>query len=255
MIIGGFKKAFKYVLLIICFAFILVGFTGCQYKGYSGKRVDLFTAAVNSILWNHGYSFLSDRITSPELKIIEEDEYGRTLFTYYERWYSNLTFSSLIISQGNLDGEVYYYEDCNFLIKQQERYTSNLLPFSQEEIEYLKDLNDWGKEVDFQKCVKKKIDKRKQSLPVDKKIIVDKVVVQFNLTDKRYSSYADYYTSDIKGNYIIYGSAERYSENEYIFFAAMLTPDNEIIDWFVPADPYNYQEEFKIFKDKNGWSN
>ena len=252
MIADSFKKAFKYVLIIIFSVIVLLGFTGCQYKGYSGKRVDLYTVAVNSILWNNGYSYLTERVTDPKIEVIEEDEFGRTLFTYYEKYYSEITFSSLIISQGSIEGEVYYYEDCNLLVKQQEPYSKQLEKFSSDEINYLKAVNDWGETLDLNKCVKKKIDKHKQSIPVDEKIFSDKAASHFNFIDKSFYLQLDYLTCDANNNYVVYGV---FSGEEDIFFAAMLTPDNEIIDCFIPTDPYNYQSEFKDFKAKNGWSN
>lgn len=255
MTVVGFKNSLKHIAAAIaCLAFVLMLFTGCGYKGYSGKNVDLYTVAVNSVLWNNGYSYSTERVIDPQIEIIETDEFGRTLFTYYEQYYSGggLSFSALIVAQGVVDGVAYYYEDCNFLIKEQAVHTSDLHDFSEEEKEYLKDLNDWGKTVDFQSCTQKKTDKNKQSIPVDDKIIICAAIDEFNLSDKPTNVFVDCLTYDSCGNCIVYGMIRVY-ESDSVYFGAYINTDGEIVDWLVPQDLYNYQNELKNFKKKNGW--
>ena len=244
----------KRFALIICLAVLLTALAGCAYKGYSGKRTDLYTVAVNSLLWNNGYSYKTERVTDPQIEIVETDEFGRTLFTYYEKYYAgaNLSFSALIIAQCSLDGYVYYYEDSNYLIKAQELYSNELQGFSKEEIDDIKILNDWDKAVDLQKCVKKKISKSKQVIPVNSQTIIEKAVAEFNLNETNYNINLDCLTGDDNGNFIVYGSIIKSDEN--IHFAALIKTDSENIDWFIPENPYNYQDEFKAFKESNGWS-
>ena len=245
----------KRFALIICLAVLLTALAGCAYKGYSGKRTDLYTVAVNSLLWNNGYSYKTERVTDPQIEIVETDEFGRTLFTYYEKYYAGakLSFSALIIAQCSLDGYVYYYEDSNYLIKAQELYSNELQGFTKEEIDDLKILNDWDKAVDLQKCVKKKISKSKQAMPVNSQTIIEKAVTEFNLNETKYNINLDYLTGDDNDNFIVYGSIIK-SDDVNIHFAALIKTDGENIDWFVPDNQYNYQDEFKIFKESNGWS-
>ena len=72
------KKLSALVLLLVLTLLIL---TGC-YSGYSGEHTDLYTVAINSILWTFGHSFGADFPMNSEIEIIEQDQYGRTLFTY-----------------------------------------------------------------------------------------------------------------------------------------------------------------------------
>ena len=61
------------------------------------------------------------------------------MFTYYEKYYkgADVSFSTLIICQYSNEEEVYYYEDINYIVKEQALYSPNLNEFSDEEIEYL----------------------------------------------------------------------------------------------------------------------
>lgn len=254
MLRDNLKKILRIFTAISCLVIVLAAVAGCGYKGYSGQRTDLYTVAVNSILWNNGYSYQTERLTDPKIEIIETDEFGRTLFTYYEKYYdgAKLSFSALIISQCSLNGYVYYYEDNNYAIKAQETYSKELQNFTEEEIADLKLLNDWDKAVDLQKCIKKKISKSKQSIPESSQNIVEKAVNEFNLAGTNYNIYADYLTDDVNGNFIVYGSIICFDERD-IYFAALIKADGESIDWFVPENPYSYQTEFKSFKENGDW--
>ncbi len=254
MLIVKLKNKLWVFTVISCFVLALSMFVGCDYKGYSGKRTDLYTVAVNSVLWNNGYSYQTERVTDPQIEIIDTDEFGRTLFTYYEKYYAGakLSFSALMISQGSLDGYVYFYEDSNYLIKEQELYSKELKNFTKEEIDYLKSLNDWNKVIDLQKCTKKKINKNKQDIPVNSQNIVEKTIAEFNLVGAKYNINLDYLTNDDNGNFIVYGLIICFDEKD-IYFAAMVKKNGDSINWFVPENLYNYQIEFKNFKRDNSW--
>ena len=149
----------KIRLLLLLLMFTLLFLTGCTYKGYSGDNSDLYTVAINSVLWNNGHSFSADQYANPQIEIIEEDAYGRTMFMYYEKYYAgaDMSFSALIICQSSNGNEVLYYENVNYIIKEQALYTQNLTEFENEEIEQLKAANDWNKEIDLDKCIRKEI--------------------------------------------------------------------------------------------------
>lgn len=255
MIKSKCKKAIKIFAGFFCADFLMI-LTGCVscYKGYSGNNPDLYTVAINSVLWNKGNSDLADKFCDSEIKVLEEDEFGRILYTYYEDYYSGggISFSSLIVSQYSVDGYVYYYEDCNYVIKEQERYAPKLEEFSPEEIDNLKKANDWDKELDLSKCVKKQIVRNKQGIPADTKAIERKVLERFNLKNSLINMH--YLTGDTNGNFILYGVVRPYDkQNDY--FVAFADSDGNILDWLVPQNMFAYQEELKTFKLKNGWIN
>ncbi len=99
----------KKLLLMVMLIFTIC-LTSCNYKGYSGNHSDLFSAATNSVLYLNGYSWKADYKCDPRIEIIEEDNYGRILFSYYEKYYkgANISFSSLIICQGSNAEEVFF---------------------------------------------------------------------------------------------------------------------------------------------------
>ena len=49
------KKPIICCVSAMCVLVLLFSFSGCIYKGYSGKRQDLYTVAINSVLWNLGH--------------------------------------------------------------------------------------------------------------------------------------------------------------------------------------------------------
>ena len=246
------------IAVMLCLTLIIMLFSGCGYKGYSGKDTDLFTEAVNSVLWNVGHSSGADRFKDSEIKVIEKDGYGRTLYTYYEKYYvgTELSFTALLIAQHSSDGFVYYYEDCNFIIKEQERYSSETVNFTQEEISKLKTENDWDSEINLEKCIKKEISKTKQKIPYNGQTITDKAAEKFNLVEREYQSQLYHLTTDYGDNFIAYGAIRsRYENDSYIYFVVLINSSNNEIKFLVPENVYDYRQELINFKAENGWTN
>lgn len=244
-------KRIKFMILLI---FIMI-LTSCGHSGYSGDHSDLYSVAVNSVLWLNGYSWESDYECNPQIEIIEEDNFGRTLFTYYEKYYkgANFSFSALIICQHSNEKEVFYYEDVNYIVKEQTLYSQNIEKFNDDDIEYLKLINDWNKEINYEKCVRKEILNSKQKIPNEKEIqnlIIDK----FELVNGEYSLFIDYLTSNMHDSkYIVYGYIRK-NEHEGICFIG-LVENSEVVKMniFVPSNVYNYKDEFIEFKEVNDW--
>lgn len=242
------KRCLLTIILAVCSVLIFIPFTGCAFKGYSGEYPDLYTVAINSILWNWGHIQQLEGTAQPIIGILEKDDYGRTLYVYYE---GSGAETNLVISQYSEEDYVYYYEDFNFLQKDNRSAQEG---FSQEEVDNLKSLNDWGKEIDLKKCVKKQITRKKQSIPCDEKIIEEKAVQKFNEKGERYNINTKYLTSDNLGNFLVYGYIWLKDEsNIHIFFVMFIDADCERFDFFVPSERYSYQEELKNFKVENGW--
>ncbi len=245
-----------YIFILICFVIIGLVFNGCTYKEYKGEYPDLYTVAINSILWNNGHSYGADKAVDSNIEVIETDEYGRILFSYYEKYYAGarLSFSALIVMQYSSEDFVYYYEDENYLICEQELFATELKVFTQENKDYLKSKNDWGKEINLKQCTKKNIEKTKQEIPCENKIIKENIVEHFELYGDSYNLFFDYLTSDAENNFIAYGSVIRV-EGEIYFALLVKTVESEIkkISFFVPSNLYEYGNEFIEFKNVNGW--
>ena len=79
------NDAMKRILLTVLAITMLFSVGGCSKKPYAGERADLYTVALNSLLWVSGVSWEGDKETDPIIEILEEDSHGRVLFTYREK--------------------------------------------------------------------------------------------------------------------------------------------------------------------------
>src|SRR5690554_6153268 len=100
-------KKMKYMLMIFMISLMLVSCTSTEYKG---EFPQLYSVATHSILGNLGYADHTDSI----ITIIEEDGFGRILFSYTEE---TTTYSILILQKSD-EVYSYYYEDYNFISKE-----------------------------------------------------------------------------------------------------------------------------------------
>ena len=244
----------KRIILMILLIFTAI-LTSCGYSGYSGKHLDLYSVAANSVLWLNGYSWGADYECDPSIEVIEEDSYGRTMFTYYEKYYKGayISFSALIICQDSNEKEVFFYEDINYIIKEQKIYTQNTKNFTDDEIAYLKLSNDWDEEINYDKCVRKDKAKAKQKLSSEKEI-QNLIINEFTLVNGEYSLFMDYLTSNIDGSkYILYGYIRK-TEQEGICFIGLVENSDDIkLNILVPSNVYDYKDEFIEFKKLNNW--
>ena len=253
------KKA-KFTLAVLLLVILSSCSLDCAYKEYSGEYTDLYTVAVNSVLWVNGYSWGADFKRAPQIEKIGEDNYGRAIFFYQEKHYkgSEISFSALIVCQASNDSEVFYYENECYIVKEQTNYSSKPDEvFSAEDIDYLKSINDWNKELDYEKCVKKTIIKNKPSMPYEKEI-EKRVMDEFNLNDEKCSVFMDYLTNNSDDSkFLIYGHIRmKIKGADDISFVGLAEKENDSIvklNVFVPSDVYDYKAEFMAFKQANNW--
>lgn len=245
----------KILLLSIVFIVLSLALTACAYRGYSGENVELYTVATNSVLWLNGHSWGADFVRDSEIEILDVDAYGRTLFTYHEQHYSgaDMAFSALIICQASNENEVFFYEDVNYIVKEQAEHTPTLEKFSQDEIDNLKILNDWGQAINLDKCVKKATTRNKPDIPCEEET-TNRIKEEFDLVGRRHALFMHYLTSDSSGaNYIIYGYIFR-SETDGIFFVGLIeNNDIQNMHFLCPENVYNYKAELIEFKEQHNW--
>lgn len=252
------QKLSALVLLLVLTLLIL---TGC-YSGYSGEHTDLYTVAINSLSWIFGHSFGADFAMDSEIEIIEQDQYGRTLFTYYEKYYvgGDISFSSLVICQSSNEQHAFYYEDVNFIVKEQEvDIPWPVNEFTNEEIEQLKLANDWNKPLNLEKCVKKELTTEKLDVPHEKKI--EKIIEeQFQLHERDKISVRYLTKSAVNDNYLIYGYLRGYADfhiNDFeVYFVGLVEIENNKIKdvhFLQPTNVFDYQTELMEFKKAHNW--
>ncbi len=243
----------------ICASIILVfalcsTLIGCVPFKYSGEHSDLYTVAINSLLWIGGFGMQADFPCDPEIEIIEIDECGRILFTYSEETYSD-TFASanVLILQATKGNLVYFYEDHNFIIERKKLYSDfSFGEFDEQEIADLKEKNDWNKELNLEKCIVKEVSFSKKDNPVDYGQL-ETIFCQYD----NYSSHVSrYFTEDEYGNFLIHSKVRFNTENEtrdYRYFVLLFKKDSSYAI-FEPQSLYNYQDELKQFKEANSWN-
>ncbi|MCL2253498.1 MAG: hypothetical protein FWC09_03565 [Lachnospiraceae bacterium] len=235
--------------LILYALLILILLSGCEGtstpKLYPGDYSDLYTVAINTMLdsWGAVGGWYSIRIN-----IIEQDAYGRVLFQYYESKVNHC----LIISQLTEEQFVYFYPDYNFISSSEDN-------FSMEQINELKERNDWNMDLNIDKCIRKEITILKE----EGNIIKDSKFEAFyyDLYDDEPSFIsANYFSKDDYGR-SIYTTRSRgkrtvtYSGDDIIIM--MFYPDgtyNKEVGYFELTELYNYQDELKQFKERNNWN-
>lgn len=242
------RKIMFFLCIFICFSF-----SSCfdDYV-YQGDYSALQTMAVNSILGVHGsYNDI--------VEIKENDIYGRTLF-YFEA--DNLAkytkISAYLIAQNYDEEYVYYYPDYNFIIPTAEELT-------EEKITELKNKNDWGVEMNMDRCIKKSIQLKKPYLDPTRSAVPERQLDKaFEIINRNeiYSYYAEtYLTSDSYERHIYMFAAhpegvpywDEWSRDAYaVLFDLMDSAENKI-HILKLSDCYNYQDELKAFKEENGW--
>ena len=166
-------KRFMIVILILSASLC---FSSCTlikrffYPDYAPEgKEDLYTVAVSNIFGCDGYVSNGEVTYDPTVMVIETDSYGRTLF-YYTEYYTTEFVTGYVIMQKSENGEAYYYQyDCYLPYSGALEHDDEKDPekakniFNKEEVDSLKQRNDWDKELDLSKCTKTKIVLRRDS--------------------------------------------------------------------------------------------
>lgn len=244
-------------ILLTALAFVMILLVaGCSRKPYAGERADLYTVALNSLLWVSGVSWEGDKEVDPTIEILEEDSYGRVLFTYRENNFGSvMSFCSLLIMQKTDAGFVYFYPDVNAVCLRSS-LGGESVSFSDETVDALKQQNDWEKEVDMEKCVKKEIGATPlESIKEGRENadIIYEVLSQYK-TPTKWTFYKG--MSDDHGRVIYHGWMVD-GEGRWECLAVLLAPDmtyDLTTCYFTPENRYDYHEELQAFKDLNHWN-
>jgi len=262
------KKIVSKVLAIVFAIIISFSFGSCNKKADVNDIDSLNKVAMNTLL---GYAD-----DYPSILVLEEDQYGRRLFLFEgvtktagDNWdYGALVTRALIVSQKTEGGYVYYYPDYCFIAWRYERVVAQnedemrsevyeTVPGA--EIERLKGLNDWGRPIDDSRCVKAEVTRRRRS---DYEELVPRAyLVRALHTKDPYARYGGiqwlyYLTSDEYDRHIYFFRTMDQDNNYTASYVVMFMPDGTFdsdAGIMEVTDLYNYQDELKGFKDRNGW--
>ena len=161
------KKILSLFLSCIILFTCSFGLSGCIFNRenpypYRGEYKELYTTAIYSIPDAEGYMHHGEGAYSSDIYVWEQDDYGRTLFSYYED-YGNQIFG-LVISQSYNETNVFFYPDINYALTiidseylyegaKDDHLKNKTEDFYLENKDKLKEANDWNKPLDKTKCV------------------------------------------------------------------------------------------------------
>ena len=281
----------KKTLALILAASILFGISGCFFRGenpypYKGEHKELYTTAIYSIPDAEGYMHHGEGAFTSDIHIWEQDEYGRTLFSYCED-YGNRVFA-LVICQGSDDEKVYFYPEANYVltlmdseysyVPTDEDYLKNRTEaFYLEAGEQLKAANDWNKPLDKSKCVSYAITDHKtfevDAHPLgeeqcDEILTAYREKMQIRSTEKRPYRYSSVLQVDTEGKILheIYGVHRNSYNSSALTIVLWVITDRDgyydmeegILVMYSRANgsdtSFVYDaEEILAFKNRNGW--
>ena len=146
------KKNKVFIIIIIALTLI---FSGCDdFSLYRGEHPELLVVATNSLIFAKIH-------TIDQIEILEEDNYGRTLFTFTGNSFEESEQLSVLICQKSDTNNSYYYEDINYQILQ------NHNELSEDTLRMLKEKNDWNKPL--------KEDELMKAVPILRKEVSDTI--------------------------------------------------------------------------------
>ena len=165
------KRGLIYTISLALILVLCLCLSSCIYLGYQGEDVDLFTTAANNVFAIYGSASNGEATFEPTIKVIEKDDYGRVLFFYNEigsrYWESHISYGMAFVIMQYSDSEraYYYLDECYIPYFTDLRGTDEVLASLDPSIlDELKERNDWGKEIDTDKCASSALSKYKEEL-------------------------------------------------------------------------------------------
>ncbi len=274
---NNLKKGFVFgiafsAIILLAFIVFFITFLLTPYKGYEGEKKALYTEAIFSLLGNRGYYSNGEQFYDPEIIIIEEDDYGRIMFSYVEN--NDISSYNYLIAQKLDDHYVYFYPDYNFISSEYDaQIDSEQAVFTPDEIYDLKTVNDWNLPLDESKMIHFEITDLKE---MPKSIVSNDIFETLlnalaqksnYLGDDTLYRYSEYFLTDDYGRtmYYVYGvgrdalgeGVSPDSVAQYFYTVIIIQPDgsydldNSIMEL---SSFQEYQNELYTFKTLNEWN-
>lgn len=232
------KKIFSIVALLCA---ILMCFSSCGLKNNMGQHMWCMIGAAHAVPGMFGSDTKGDHYA-----FIEKDSYGRVLFSYKNYCsLSDQNVTAYVICQKYDKKYVYFYEDICYLKGE----------ITEDQIEELKQLNDWDEEPDA-----KKMSRRQCNLSFDLFItdfseleylrLTAKVKKHFEWDDSQYIG-LNYDDSDYAGHelYIVVGMDDSGVKQKYF----CIINENYNIASLQITDENEALKLLPEFKQNNGW--
>ena len=240
----------KILLPLMCLLLFLNSCVSSIFE-YTGEYPELFTVAVSSILGARGYESVGRTYDPARIEVLEEDDFGRVLFSYWENTIeSHITGYSYIIMQKTNGGYVYYYPYYNFIFRD----------FPDNDIELFKSTNSWNQEMSDDSAFEGvKISRNKETGPIPWSHLFDtyyKIFPYSKLERRHVATTVEFLRADSYGRTIYFTSGFKDDGTE-IYIAILFKSDHgfDIESGVLEiTDPSNYQTELRLFMEANGWN-
>lgn len=249
-------KKTKLILSIIIVIFsLLVTSVGVKYYKEEREKNALKSQAIYNAFGYDGYAYDS-------VWIEETDDKGRILYGF--SGYNEATFSGLVhymVCQyiDYKHNYVYYYPINNiFTYRINEEFI-----FSSELSNNLKEKNDWNKEIDLSKCVKRKIDKYKENKfnrNEIESIFEEYVLFKYKQIDEKEINnnyYSKCWLLDVDKNGLeLYAYKLKNNEIPEQYVLALIMDSNDRSKYDIVEIFYNenYNQQIEDFKSYNNWT-
>lgn len=235
-------KKVKVVVCVLIVLLLCASLSACKSFQYYGAYRDLYTVAVNNIFGARGYMGDGEWVAEPTIFIIETDNFGRVLFFYSEYFSGEQNYGTAIVVMQKSDGDcVYYYQDVCYtpcFRVDIPYYIGYRNLFTEEDIAALKEVNDWNKEVNLDKCTKSQISTEKPSATLKIKS------KEFNEAIYPYMQSVGYKGDDGICRYSVFCNADKYGRELYYVWGIVRDADGEGVS---SNSQYQYLEFAVIF--------
>ena len=236
------RTTIKLLLLLIPILF-LVACNNNEFT-YTGNYPDLYSVALNSVLGLEGFE-LSSPARQPRISLLEEDDYGRRLFSYSEA----STIVAFLIIQKSDDVYAYFYPHYNFVIGSRNPWA--FIDEDYENVKALKEANNWNREMsDTYEFVRVRISRQREvgSISNEKLIEVFYYLFPHIALDR---------PENIRSR-MFYLRTDSYGRSIYSTgTGAVLFQPNHLFDSetgiFIFEERHNYQANLRLFMEANGW--
>lgn len=239
------KRILPFFLAILCTLLV-----GCEQMGYKGDDLAAYTLVQYQCpTQSSGFSYS---------EIVEQDEYGRTLFKFWGA--SDIAYESdtgtlyiYAILQQDTDEFVWFYDiDCYMMNPSWEAFT-------EERLSELKDRNDWNRELDLSQAIKvKRVPENDRFVVVSYSIsaITD---IASNICES--DGYYDYLPvcNDQNGKTLYFVRTYKRDQDgystDYSAYAVILNADNTYSASSIVKleDFYDHAEELMALRAATGW--
>lgn len=248
----------KRMVVIVFMVLLAISIYSCKKGEVDQKYAAHYTEAVSSLLWCRGTSSSGTIKINPQIEVIDRDSFGRILFSYKEGFsadlkdLSSINIYAFLVMQAEDTDFVYFYEGNNYICVDFNNYQEESI---QKQIDELKKSNDWEKEFNLNKCIKKCKSAKKILNSFD-----NNVKSYIKLKKKEVGADLRVCTSaqDNFGRTII--SMSEFGMTPWVgkLIVCIIQPDGSVIcsdDYNIVFDYYEYHNSLEALKNVANWNN